>query len=31
MTPDEQNLMNESVSHVKDLVGKVVELFPELA
>ncbi|MEI7657831.1 MAG: malate dehydrogenase [Phycisphaerae bacterium] len=31
MTADEQILMNESVSHVKDLVAKVVELFPELA
>jgi len=31
MTPDEQNLMNESVSHVKDLVGAVTKLFPELA
>jgi malate dehydrogenase len=31
MTPDEQKLMNESVSHVKDLVGAVTKLFPELA
>jgi malate dehydrogenase len=31
MTPDEQKLMDESVSHVKDLVGSVVKLFPELA
>ncbi|MEO0482338.1 MAG: malate dehydrogenase [Planctomycetota bacterium] len=28
---DEQKLMDESVSHVKDLVGTVCELFPELA
>jgi malate dehydrogenase len=31
MTPDEEKLMNESVSHVKDLVGTVTKLFPELA
>ena len=31
MTPDEQKLMAESVSHVKDLVGTVRKLFPELA
>jgi len=31
MTPDEQKLMAESVSHVKDLVGSVTKLFPELA
>jgi len=31
MTPDEQKLMDESVSHVKDLVGAVSKLFPELA
>ena len=31
MTPDEQKLMDESVSHVKDLVAAVVKLFPELA
>jgi malate dehydrogenase len=31
MTPDEQKLMDESVSHVKDLVSTVVKLFPELA
>ena len=31
MTPDEQKLMDESVSHVKDLVSAVVKLFPELA
>lgn len=31
MTADEQKLMNESVSHVKDLVGAVTKLFPELA
>ena len=31
MTPDEQKLMDESVSHVKDLVGAVRKLFPELA
>jgi malate dehydrogenase len=30
MTEDEQKLMNESVSHVKDLVGTVIKLFPEL-
>jgi len=30
LTPDEQKLMNESVSHVKDLVGTVRKLFPEL-
>lgn len=30
MTPDEQKLMNESVSHVKDLVATVRKLFPEL-
>ena len=28
---DEQKLMDESVSHVKNLVGTVCELFPELA
>ncbi|MEM1424540.1 MAG: malate dehydrogenase, partial [Planctomycetota bacterium] len=28
---DEQKLMDESISHVKDLVGTVRELFPELA
>ena len=27
---DEQALMDESVSHVKDLVGVVQETFPEL-
>lgn len=31
MTPEEQKLMDESVSHVKDLVGTVTKLFPELA
>lgn len=31
MTADEQKLMDESVSHVKDLVGSVTKLFPELA
>ena len=31
MTPEEQKLMDESVSHVKDLVGTVCKLFPELA
>lgn len=30
MTPDEEKLMQESVSHVKDLVGTVRKLFPEL-
>jgi len=31
LTADEQKLMDESVSHVKDLVGSVTKLFPELA
>lgn len=31
MTADEQKLMDESVRHVKDLVGAVRKLFPELA
>lgn len=31
MTPDEAKLMTESVSHVKDLVGTVIKMFPELA
>ena len=31
LTPDEQALMNESVSHVKDLVGVVQDAFPVLA
>jgi malate dehydrogenase len=31
MTADEQKLMAESVSHVKDLVGTVCKLFPDLA
>jgi malate dehydrogenase len=31
MTADESKLMTESVSHVKDLVGTVQKLFPELA
>jgi hypothetical protein len=30
MTPDEEKLMVESVSHVKDLVSTVQKLFPEL-
>ncbi|MDX2146852.1 MAG: malate dehydrogenase [Planctomycetota bacterium] len=31
MAPEEQKLMAESVSHVKDLVASVGKLFPELA
>lgn len=31
MNADEQKLMAESVSHVKDLVGAVTKLFPDLA
>jgi malate dehydrogenase len=31
MNADEQKLMAESVSHVKELVGAVVKLFPDLA
>ena len=31
MNDDETALMNESISHVKDLVGTVQEMFPELA
>lgn len=31
LTPDEQKLMDESVSHVKDLVAVVRRMFPELA
>lgn len=31
MTDDESKLMAESVSHVKDLVGTVIKMFPELA
>ncbi len=31
MTPEEQKLMDESVSHVKDLVGAVRKLCPDLA
>jgi malate dehydrogenase len=31
MTPDERKLMDESISHVKDLVGAVQKIFPELA
>lgn len=31
LMPDEQKLMSESVSHVKDLVKTVREMFPELA
>ncbi|MCC6660569.1 MAG: malate dehydrogenase [Phycisphaerales bacterium] len=31
LAPDEQKLMDESVKHVKDLVGTVVKLFPDLA
>ncbi|HVZ93390.1 MAG TPA: hypothetical protein VG797_02660, partial [Phycisphaerales bacterium] len=30
MSADEQKLMDESVSHVKDLVGAVQRLFPDL-
>lgn len=30
LNADEQKLMDESVSHVKDLVGAVTKLFPEL-
>jgi malate dehydrogenase len=30
LNPDEQKLMDESVSHVKDLVGAVRKLFPDL-
>jgi malate dehydrogenase len=28
---NEKALMDESISHVKDLVGTVVEMFPDLA
>jgi malate dehydrogenase len=31
LEPTEQALMDESISHVKDLVGTVTKLFPELA
>jgi malate dehydrogenase len=31
MAPDEKKLMDESISHVKDLVGIVRKTFPELA
>jgi malate dehydrogenase len=31
MTPDERKLMDESISHVKDLVGAVQKIFPDLA
>ena len=31
LTGDEKKLLDESVSHVKDLVGIVQNLFPELA
>ena len=31
MTPDERKLMDESISHVKDLVGAVQKIFPALA
>jgi hypothetical protein len=31
MTPAEAALMAESVSHVKDLVGTVQKMFPELS
>jgi hypothetical protein len=31
MTADESKLMAESVSPVKDLVGTVTKMFPELA
>jgi hypothetical protein len=28
---EEQKFMNESISHVKDLIGATVKLLPELA
>ena len=31
MTPEERKLMDESISHVKDLVGAVQKIFPDLA
>ncbi len=31
MNDDEQKSMNESISHVKDLIGATVKLFPDLA
>jgi len=31
LNDDERGLMNESISHVKDLVGTVREMFPDLA
>jgi malate dehydrogenase len=31
MTPEEQKSMDESISHVKDLLAATVKLFPELA
>ncbi|MDX2016319.1 MAG: malate dehydrogenase [Planctomycetota bacterium] len=31
MNDEEQKFMNESISHVKDLIGATVKLFPELA
>jgi malate dehydrogenase len=31
MNDAEQASMNESISHVKDLIGSTVKLFPELA
>ena len=31
MNDEEQKAMNESISHVKDLIGSTVKLFPELA
>jgi malate dehydrogenase len=31
MTPEERKSMDESISHVKDLVGATQKLFPELA
>ncbi|MBM4106992.1 MAG: malate dehydrogenase, partial [Phycisphaerae bacterium] len=30
LDPDERKLMDESISHVKDLVGIVKKTFPEL-
>jgi hypothetical protein len=29
--PEERKLMDESISHVKDLVGTVRKIFPDLA
>jgi hypothetical protein len=31
MNDTEQKFMNESISHVKDLIAATVKLFPELA